>query len=185
VFHCHHCYYYQDYRHHRHQYTKKNINERAKYLLVSESGQDLQKAKEYWERYFHHTIEAQTARRAWERGINTMNSYQTMRHNEMLSEDFKTNEAIASSSAQSKVQAAGLKDSQVAEYRIRASRGLPLVTRIAIVELAIAGFGIMIALIALLNNEYISGLRTIDHHAIAILLGIGLGIGSLKEIIDK
>jgi len=73
----------------------------------------------------------------------------------------------------------------VASYKIRASRGLPLVARIALVDLVTAGTGILVALLALMNDEYIGGLRVIDPESVAILIGLGLGIGSLKEIVDK
>ena len=37
-------------------------------------------------------------------------------------------------------------------------------------------------LLALLNNDYVTGLRAIDENAIVVLIGLGLGIGSLKEL---
>jgi hypothetical protein len=92
-------------------------------------------------------------------------SLNAMSYNEMLSANFKTMEAIAMSSAQTKAQAASLKESQVAGYRERASKSLSLVGRITLVELAVAGFGIVVALIALLNSEPIAGLR-VEYHII-------------------
>jgi hypothetical protein len=46
-------------------------------------------------------------------------------------------------------------------------------------------FGIAIGIFALPNNQYITGLRIIDGTAVIVLLGIGLGIGSLREFLEK
>jgi hypothetical protein len=46
-------------------------------------------------------------------------------------------------------------------------------------------FGIAIGIFALPNNQYITGLRVIDGTAVIVLLGIGLGIGSLREFLEK
>ena len=45
--------------------------------------------------------------------------------------------------------------------------------------------GITIALLAMVNNEFLNGLRVINVIDAVILIGLGLGIGSLKEFIDK
>lgn len=70
-------------------------------------------------------------------------------------------------------------------YRARLSRRLPVAARIGIVQLASAAVGIAIALFAMLNNDFLNGLRVIDPTDALILIGLGLGIGSLKEFIDK
>jgi hypothetical protein len=41
----------------------------------------------------------------------------------------------------------------------------------------------LIGLIALLNNEFISNIHILDPLTIVFLIGIGLGIGSLKEYV--
>jgi hypothetical protein len=44
-------------------------------------------------------------------------------------------------------------------------------------------FGIIIGMLALLNNDFITGIHFLDHRSIIVLIGIGLGIGSLKEYV--
>jgi hypothetical protein len=38
-------------------------------------------------------------------------------------------------------------------------------------------------MLALLNNDFITGIHFLDHRSIIVLIGIGLGIGSLKEYV--
>jgi hypothetical protein len=57
--------------------------------------------------------------------------------------------------------------------------------KIATLDIATIGFGIAIGLIGLLNNNYVTGIIDISSYDVAILIGIGLGIGSLKEFVDK
>jgi hypothetical protein len=90
---------------------------------------------------------------------------------------------------QSKAQvtqlAAANATNRIERRRARASKGLSVAARIGVIELASAGIGITIALIAMINNDFLNGLRVINVIDAVILIGIGLGIGSLKEFIDK
>ena len=44
---------------------------------------------------------------------------------------------------------------------------------------------IAVAYIGLLNNDYVANIRAIGFQDAIVLIGLGLGIGSLKEIFDK
>jgi hypothetical protein len=57
--------------------------------------------------------------------------------------------------------------------------------RVAIVDIATAGFGLAIAFIGLLSNPFVTDILTIDFYEKLVLIGLGLGIGSAKEIVDK
>jgi hypothetical protein len=57
--------------------------------------------------------------------------------------------------------------------------------RIAIIDIGSAGFGMAVTFLALFNNPFVTNLQVIDSIEIWTLFGIGLGIGSLKEIVDK
>jgi hypothetical protein len=57
--------------------------------------------------------------------------------------------------------------------------------RVAIVDIATAGFGLALAFIGLLSNAFVTNLLTIDFYEKLVLIGLGLGIGSAKEIVDK
>ena len=48
-----------------------------------------------------------------------------------------------------------------------------------------AGFGIAVTLIGVLNNALVTELQAIGSIEILTLIGIGLGVGSLKEIVDR
>jgi hypothetical protein len=43
----------------------------------------------------------------------------------------------------------------------------------------------VIGFIGLLNNDYVTGIRVINPTVILVLISIGLGIGSIKELVDK
>jgi hypothetical protein len=84
---------------------------------------------------------------------------------------------------QAYLQAAAIISVKEQEYNKRYSKtGAP---RQLILNVGSAFFGTLVGLLALLNNDYINGLRVIDFNATVVLLGIGLGIGSLKEFVDK
>lgn len=57
--------------------------------------------------------------------------------------------------------------------------------RQAIYIIGSAGFAMSVGVISLLTNDYVTGQRTIEPVEIMVLIGIGLGIGSLKEFVDK
>lgn len=188
------------------KYLKKNNDEKTKYLLLSESRRDLESGKESEAKYLVHIAKAmqdqdrlrvQIAQREQRDRLSASDPnyrgtaeyeeklYKSIVSNKRLAAGFKTQEKIAADSATSKGRAASLKDIQVAGYRNRAKAVKGLATRIGLTELVIGTFGIAVAVLALPNNEYVTGLRTFDLHAILVLFGIGLGIGSLKEIVDK
>jgi hypothetical protein len=57
--------------------------------------------------------------------------------------------------------------------------------RIAFVDIVSVAFGVGVGFIALLNNDYVTSIRLITLEVIIVLFGIGLGIGSIKELVDK
>jgi hypothetical protein len=58
-------------------------------------------------------------------------------------------------------------------------------TRVAIIDIVSAGFGITVALTGVLSNTFVTNLQIIGELEILTLFGIGLGVGSLKEIVDR
>jgi|RhiMethySRZTD1v2_1073278.scaffolds.fasta_scaffold200077_2 hypothetical protein len=48
-----------------------------------------------------------------------------------------------------------------------------------------AGFAMSVGIISLFNNDYVTGQRVIDPNEIIVLIGIGLGTGSIKEFVDR
>jgi hypothetical protein len=58
-------------------------------------------------------------------------------------------------------------------------------TKILTFDLAAITFGIIAGLVGLLNNNYVYGLSEITMVDVGILLGIGLGIGSTKGLVDR
>ena len=62
-------------------------------------------------------------------------------------------------------------------YTTRAGVG-----RIAFVDIVSVAFGVALGFIGLLNNDYVTSLRFISFETIIILIGLGLGIGSIKGI---
>jgi hypothetical protein len=54
-----------------------------------------------------------------------------------------------------------------------------------ITEFGSAILGISISIFGLLSNDFVLGLRTIGPFEVTVLFGLGLGIGSLKEFVDK
>lgn len=84
---------------------------------------------------------------------------------------------------QANLQAAAIIRVKEEEYKKRYSMsGAP---RQSILNIGSAFFGILVGLLALVNNDYVTGLRVIDFNAIVVLFGLGLGIGSLKEFVGK
>lgn len=59
-----------------------------------------------------------------------------------------------------------------------------MVTRIAVVDLSII-LGVIISMIALLSNGFVTSIVDIDMQTLAILFGMGLGIGSLNKLADR
>lgn len=57
--------------------------------------------------------------------------------------------------------------------------------RIAFVDIVSVAFGVGVGFIGLLNNDYVTSLRLITLEVMIVLFGIGLGIGSIKELVDK
>jgi hypothetical protein len=53
----------------------------------------------------------------------------------------------------------------------------------AILDLSSVIFGMVVGVFALFDNSYITGVHFLDPASITVLIGIGLGIGSLKEYI--
>jgi hypothetical protein len=83
--------------------------------------------------------------------------------------------------AQVKQKVAADKTSQVERHYIREASPGHTMGRIALIELLSGAVGIAAAMIALLNSDYFNGLRIIGPLDITVLIGLGLGIGSLKE----
>jgi hypothetical protein len=178
------------------KYIKKNNDELLKYSLIDDSGKELETAEYNWAKSLDYASKAQDSivdLKIFEDHIedqavlntNRNNIINEMRLNQQVAESFRRKEAIARISAESKMQSASIRAAKVQEYRIRRSRPLSLAAKIALIELTSAVIGIVVALIALFNNDYVAGLRVIDIQAAIVLFGLGLGIGSSKEIVDK
>lgn len=82
-------------------------------------------------------------------------------------------------------RAAEIKTEEVEGYKSRSREKGSLAAKIAISEFGSALFGISIGVFGLLTNDYVLGLRNIQGLEILVLFGLGLGIGSLKEFVDK
>jgi len=63
--------------------------------------------------------------------------------------------------------------------------GRPIVLKNAILDAGTIFFGIALGIIGLPNGEYINNLHSIELFEVLTLIGIGLGIGSLKEFLSK
>lgn len=48
-----------------------------------------------------------------------------------------------------------------------------------------AGFAMSVGIISLFTNDYVTGQRIIELIEIIVLIGLGMGVGSLKEFVDK
>jgi hypothetical protein len=68
------------------------------------------------------------------------------------------------------------------EERLSGTKGK---ARVAIINIATAVFGLAVAFIGLLSNPFVTNLLTTDSYEKIVLIGLGLGIGSAKEIVDK
>jgi hypothetical protein len=58
-------------------------------------------------------------------------------------------------------------------------------TRQSIYIIGSAGFAMSIGIISLFTNDFVTGQRVIDPIEIVVLIGIGLGTGSVKEFVDR
>lgn len=54
-----------------------------------------------------------------------------------------------------------------------------------IIEIGSIVLGITVGFLGLFSNTFITGIQVIDPFALLALIGLGLGIGSLKEFLDK
>lgn len=57
--------------------------------------------------------------------------------------------------------------------------------KVTISAAASSAFGIIVALLGLLNNDYLLGITFLNYQDIAVLFGLGFGATSLKELIIK
>lgn len=57
--------------------------------------------------------------------------------------------------------------------------------RTALLDILSVLFGMVIGFIGLLNNDFVTSIRVINPTVILVLISIGLGIGSIKELVDK
>ncbi len=100
-------------------------------------------------------------------------------------EKIKAIESLHRVSLESNKQAATSKLQQVDNYKARSRRVASLWFKIAIAEFGSAFFGFSLGVFGLFTNDYILGLRDIQGLEILVLFGFGLGIGSLKEFVDR
>jgi cbb3-type cytochrome oxidase subunit 3 len=97
----------------------------------------------------------------------------------------KTMETISRVAADTSKQAATEKAQKVENYNSRSLNRGTTYGKIIITEFGAASFGISVAIFGLLTNDYVLGLRNIGTLEVAALIGLGLGIGSLKEFVDN
>jgi hypothetical protein len=57
--------------------------------------------------------------------------------------------------------------------------------KVSIIDLGTIGFGIAVGFLALLSQGYVTGIRVIGTTEVLALVGLGLGIGSLREFLNK
>jgi len=57
--------------------------------------------------------------------------------------------------------------------------------KVAIIDIGTMGFGISVGFLALLSQGYVTAIRVIAPIDISALVGLGLGIGSLREFVNK
>ena len=57
--------------------------------------------------------------------------------------------------------------------------------RVSVIDFGTIGFGIAVGFLALLNQGYVTNIRAIGPIEVLALVGLGLGIGSLREIVKK
>ena len=65
------------------------------------------------------------------------------------------------------------------------NRYLTNTTKIVSAEVGTVVFGILTGIVGLANNNYVTNLVEINGIESVVLFGIGLGIGSLKGLIDR
>ena len=65
------------------------------------------------------------------------------------------------------------------------SRYLDNAAKIFTADVATVGFGILVGIVGLFNNNYVINLVDITALNALTLIGIGLAIGSLKALVDK
>jgi hypothetical protein len=82
-------------------------------------------------------------------------------------------------------EAATRKSQLIENYKSRSLRPRSLWLKIIFTEFGSAILGISIGIFGLLSNDFVLGLRTIGPFEVTVLFGLGLGIGSLKEFVDK
>jgi hypothetical protein len=73
----------------------------------------------------------------------------------------------------------------VANYILRNERSRTTLFNIGVIEFISALFGIAVGLLVVYNNIITSNYLVIDSSTVVVLFGIGLGAGSLKELVDK
>jgi hypothetical protein len=69
--------------------------------------------------------------------------------------------------------------------KTRNTSGRVTIPKIVIMEVLASLLGVAIALFGILYNESVTGVKVLDFYQVLTLLGIGLGVGSLKELVDK
>jgi hypothetical protein len=57
--------------------------------------------------------------------------------------------------------------------------------KITLLDIGASGFGIVVGLLGLLNNSYVTAITVISYQDIGVLFGLGFATASLKELIDK
>lgn len=106
-------------------------------------------------------------------------------YGEYLAEKMKRLESVSIVTAEVNRQAADRKSQQIENYKSRSLRSRSLWSKIIVTEFGSAMFGISLGIFGLLSNDFVLGLRIIGLFEITVLFGLGLGIGSLKEFVDK
>lgn len=106
-------------------------------------------------------------------------------HFEKLAQKTKIMGSLNTMFAEVNSEAAVRKSQQIENYKSRSLRPHSLWAKIIITEFGSAIFGISLGIFGLLSNDFVLGLRTVGPFEIFVLFGLGLGIGSLKEFVDK
>lgn len=177
------------------KFMKKNNAEQERQNLFDKSRRALSKANHYLHVFNRNEVELRSLSyqvEALARGLNdaqTRADFESMaiRKNnlEKNSARFKSMETSARAASEVYNQQAATMAEKVESYNIRNLHRRTTYGKIIITEIGSALFGISVAVFGLLTNDYVLGLRYIGPIELVVLIGLGLGIGSLKEIVDK
>lgn len=178
------------------KYFKKNNDEQARMALLYDATKDKVNADRVHEEYEPLLLQLSetnfqlstlySAEKLSTAQTDDLDKLKTQRADlEKIAKPMKELESYHRLSAQVNNEAASRKSQQIYNYISRSLNPRSLWSKVIITEFGSAMFGISLGIFGLLSNEFVLGLRTIGPFETTVLFGLGLGIGSLKEFVDK